>query len=169
MSLFDKIGTCVIACHNNHDYTEIAMTYRENCRSLNNTWSLPGGQFDDNETFLVDSMQRELKEETNLELLSNHIHLIGIQRELIDDSIWLNCVFTGIVKEREALKNCEPHKFREVKWVQFDPYHSPYVGEDAIPLSHISNEALITYYDWYYNNERRIPFKTVTQAIALGL
>jgi len=147
---------------------QIALTFRENCKSLNGTWCFPGGKFDDNELYLLDSMRRELQEETNLTLESETIHLIGVQEELTDGTAWLNFVFTGCTSHPEMLHNCEPHKFREVRWVDWNLESATFLDQTVTPISHISQEALITFRGWLVTNETRLPLKTVTQATALG-
>lgn len=107
--------TCIIE----NEQKEWAMTLRsENCRSMHNQWACPGGGVDPGET-LLETAIREAKEEIGLDI--QIVNLIGMQFEHCNFGDWINFIFhCSRIDPKQELKNCEPHKFHRVEWVDIN-------------------------------------------------
>lgn len=84
-----------------------------------NLWGFPGGKLEDGET-LEQCALRELKKETNLDgVISKYITSIAHRWNRLDSPLkeWVTVYFEVSVKDVSTLKNLEPHKHDEFRFV----------------------------------------------------
>ena len=87
----------------------------------NNTWGLPGGKLDKNESF-EDCIIRETKEETDLDL--SEITYVGTTNDIMEDiDQHYVTIFFSANKYEGEVKIMEPEKCLEWKW--FNPKELP--------------------------------------------
>lgn len=77
-------------------------------------WLLPGGTLRFNEEIEL-SLMRELREETNLEIVD--LQLLASKKMIIGDTHWLGVYFLVNVKNESELTNVEQHKHEQVAFV----------------------------------------------------
>jgi 8-oxo-dGTP diphosphatase len=105
------------------------------------TWSMPGGHFELWETEF-DCCARELKEETNLDLVAMN-HYGFANNIMIKEGLHYVTLFYIVNKWDGELKNMEPNKCSEMGWFDLDELPEPLFGATK---SVLKREA--TYYDW---------------------
>ncbi len=87
----------------------------------NNTWGLPGGKLDKNESF-EDCIIREAKEETDLDV--KELTFIGVSNDIMEDiNQHYITLFFSTNKYDGEVKRVEPEKCLEWKW--FNPKELP--------------------------------------------
>lgn len=88
-------------------------------------WMLPGGTLEWGEN-TSESLVREIKEETNLDISS--LSLVTNRKMLLSDTHWVGNYFLGSVIDVSVLQNNEPEKHEEVKFISVDdlPYFVDY-------------------------------------------
>lgn len=80
------------------------------------TWTLPGGKQEYNETF-IETGKREIKEETDLDI--DDLEVYGVGESIVTDRHYITiCLITNSFKGK--LKVLEPTKEDEWEWFSFD-------------------------------------------------
>ncbi|MGK2848936.1 MAG: NUDIX hydrolase [Minisyncoccota bacterium] len=106
-------------------------------------WMLPGGTLEWGEN-TGESLVREIKEETNLDVSS--LSLVTERKMLIGDTHWVGLYFLGSVEDISTLHNNEQDKHEEISFVPVDllPYFVDY--PIYLFISHLSSNTE------YFNN-----------------
>jgi 8-oxo-dGTP diphosphatase len=86
----------------------------------NDTWGLPGGKLDKNESF-EDCIIREAKEETDLDI--NELTFIGVTNDIMEDIDQHYITIFFSTNNDGEVKRVEPEKCLEWKW--FNPKELP--------------------------------------------
>jgi ADP-ribose pyrophosphatase YjhB (NUDIX family) len=96
-----------------------------NCRDEHGTWDFGGGGLDFGDT-VEKTLNKEIEEEYCVTPISyEFMGYFDIFRKQNDTPThWLSLVFCVLI-DREKVKNGEPHKFEELKWVTLDNVPSP--------------------------------------------
>lgn len=96
-----------------------------NCRDEHGTWDFGGGGVDLGDT-IEETVRKEVKEEYCADIISSRfINYFDLFREHNGQKThWIALVFVVEV-DRNQVKNGEPHKFEEIKWVRLDQVPEP--------------------------------------------
>lgn len=99
-------------------------------------WMLPGGTLEWGEN-TSESLVREIKEETNLDVFS--LSLVTERKMLIGDTHWVGLYFLGSVEDASTLHNNEQDKHEEIVFLPIDllPYFVDYPM--YLFISHLSS------------------------------
>ena len=96
-----------------------------NCRDEHGTWDFGGGGVDFGDT-IKKTLFKEIEEEyCTTPLTHTFLGYFDIFRTLDDKPThWLSLAFL-VELDREKVKNGEPHKFEELRWVRLDAIPEP--------------------------------------------
>ena len=104
-----------------------------------NTFSLPGGHLEMNETVATCAV-REIKEETDLDLDASTVRVVGVTQDVFTSSAknkhYITLITVANVKPSSAaLQNMEPHKCEGWEWVTLE--HLKGMEQECfLPLQH---------------------------------
>lgn len=95
------------------------------CRDEHGAWDFGGGSIDFGES-VETTLIKELKEEYCVDPISyEFLGYFDLFREFEGQKThWLSLVFSVLV-DKDQVKNGEPHKFEELKWVRLDNLPEP--------------------------------------------
>jgi 8-oxo-dGTP pyrophosphatase MutT (NUDIX family) len=107
-----EVGLCIVK---NED--KILLLQRQEGKGESGLWGIPGGKINSNETSF-EGAQRELLEETGLDLSSYAFLSLGILYDIYPDFSFIVHMFSVEVTTKNITINTNEHK--EYKWVSFD-------------------------------------------------
>lgn len=96
-----------------------------NCRDEHGTWDFGGGGVDFGDT-VEETLCKEIKEEYCADIISSQFlnYFDLFRKDKGNKTHWLSLVFVVLVDPLQV-KNGEPHKFDEIKWVRLDAIPEP--------------------------------------------
>jgi len=136
--------TIVFLCHDGRGNFLFAKR-STNCRDEHGHWDCGGGGLDFGDT-VEQTLRREIKEEYGADILNHHfLGYRDVHREHEGSPThWIALHFLVHI-DASQVKNCEPHKFDDIKWFLYgqwpEPLHSqlPYFFEQFGEKIHPQN------------------------------
>ena len=123
---------------------KVLMMRRYNTGWSDGMYTLPAGHIDDGETVL-ESMIREVKEETGIEINPQDVDFVHVMQQEGDRS-YFDFYFV-INKWENEPEIIEPNKCDDLKWITIEELDSiPVLGNVRSALNHIKNKVLISDY-----------------------
>ena len=100
------------------------------------TLAPPGGHMEFGEHYFTTAI-RELKEETNLDIVENNIKFLTITNDIIDDRHYITIFLSVCIENVDNLKLCEPDKCVSWNWIDFKLDINAYDKELFLPMKNL--------------------------------